>query len=730
VNLLPTSLLVRTTLGQTITSKQSTVVDWRVDQNGEVAASGPFYIDLVLDDVHVKRWAASGFGTGFFLRETDWAGLLADFDLDSGPHTAKLIVDATDLIRESNEADNTVSATFSWAGSPRTAPPKTKKLPNLAFVPSKDDPEPIVVAYDRIAVRTGTISADVPALLSFGIDNAGVVSIQGRVIADLYIDQKFMDRFEWDGMVSGQSGWVVWDELKQTVTLSPGPHTVRVVADPTSSVAETDETDNTFEVTLVWGAGALPLATPTPAPTPVIPPPRVEKTAPDLAPFVPFGWDGAIAARIFDMPGAVGVDQPVTTDRDAHIYFAFRNNSPISAGASFRVVLSVDGQATWENSFRGSSADSGSVWGQKAVVPAGKVTAGQHSVSFLLDADNQIAESDETNNLFTRQITWHSEAPPASPPPVTYTDAELKSLLAPLAGDLALDTGNVGGARKSKTDWTKAVLDIGEAGYYLLTGKSIRDERIEIHVLERDKYEAAVLASCLSNTAPLIAAEYATRYEECRVLIGKSAGLKTRLDGRIHLFVDSEHTPVGVAGTLLHELGHAYQDIRNPAQTEALGSDTLKSLQEAEAQTFEAAAWRRVEEFLGVQLFRYPQLAAMSLRINRLLDRTVAEAAKNEEHQLGYLLMWLTALADPGKLGTASALTAATRLNATSTLAIFNYFVMLMPADVPAWAGALRANETALAAQYRALVLKRTEAGLQPEQEGHPDLHGVAFLAP
>lgn len=730
MNLLPTNLVVRTTLGQTITSKQNTVVDWRVEQNGEVPATGTFYIDLVLDDMHVKRWTASGFGIRFYLSETDWAGLLDDFELDWGPHTAKLIVDATGLIRESNEADNTVSATFSWAGTPKTVPPKTKKLPNLTFVPSKDDPEPIVVAYDRSAVRTGTISADVPPLVSFGIDNTGVVSIQGRTIADLYIDQKFMERFEWDGMVAGESRWAVWDSLKQTVTLSPGPHTVRVVADPTGLVAESDETDNSFEVTLTWGAGALPPATPMPAPAPVSPPARVEKTAPDLARYVPFGWDGAIAARIFDVPASVGIDQPVTTDRDAHIYFAFQNNSPISAGVSFRVVLFVDGQATWENSFRGSSADSGSVWEQKAVVPAGTVTPGQHSVAFLLDADSQIAESDETNNLFARQITWHPGAPPDDPAPVKYTDSELKSLLASLTGDLALETGTVGGARRSKTDWTRAVLDIGEAGYYLLTGKSVREERIVIHLLERDKYEAGALAGCLSGTEWMSSARYATHREKCLGLINRSGGLKTRLDGRIHLFVDTEQTPVGVAGILMHELGHAYQDIRNPAQTESLRSDALDALLEAEAQTFEAAAWRRIEEFLGVQLFRYPQFAAMPVRLNRLLDRTVAEAAKNEEHQLGYLLMWLTAVADPGKLGTASALTAAARLNASSTFAMFNYFVTLRPDDVNAWAGALRADETALVAQYRALVLKRTEAGLQPEMEGHPDLHGVAFLAP
>jgi hypothetical protein len=717
-------------VGQTITLKQNTVVDWRVEQDGEVAASGPFYIDLVLDDAHVYRWAASGFGTGFFLREAGWAGLLDDFDLASGMHTAKLIVDSTGLIRESNEADNTFSSTFSWAGTPKAPPPQSIKLPILTLFPSKERPEPIVVTYDRSAVRTGAVSADVPALVSFGIENAGVVSIQGRTIADLYIDQKFMDRFEWDGMLAGEGARAVWTRMKQTVTLSPGPHSVRVVADPTGLVAETDETDNAFEVTLTWGAGALPPVTPTPAPTPVSPPPRVEKTAPDLAQFVLFGWDGAIAARTSDVPASAGMDHPVTTEHDAYIYFAFQNNSPISVGGSFRVVLFVDGQATWEGSFRGSSTDSGSVWAERAVVPAGKVTAGTHSVAFLLDADSEIAESDETNNLFARQITWHSGAPPATPPPVTYTEAELKGLLAPLAGDMALESGHVGGARKSKTDWTKAVLDVGDAAYYLLTGKSVRDERIVIHLLARDEYEAGTLASCLSDTASLIARVYAARYETCRILTGKSTGLKTRLDGRIHLFVDSEQTPVGVAGTLLHELGHAYQDIRNPAQTESRVSGTIDALQEAEAQTFEAAAWRRTEELLGVQLFRYPQFAAMSSRVERSLDYVVAGAARNEEHQLGYVLMWLTALADPGKLGTATELNAAGQLSAASTFAMFNYFVTLRPEDVPAWAAALRANETALVAQYRALVLKRTQAGLLPEQEGHPDLHDAAFLVP
>ena len=108
------------------------------------------------------------------------------------------------------------------------------------------------------------------------------------------------------------------------------------------------------------------------------------------------------------------------------------------------------------------------------------------------------------------------------------------------------------------------------------------------HVLQRD-------------WATLGDAEYQAQFEMCSHERNE-IGLKTRLDGRVHLFMDLGHSPAHVLGTYFHELGHGLQDLLNTAQTENRLSIHAEALLEAEAQLFEAAAWRAIEEFMDVSL--------------------------------------------------------------------------------------------------------------------------------
>ena len=103
-----------------------------------------------------------------------------------------------------------------------------------------------------------------------------------------------VQRVRWTGLMSG--GTAVFDStsLLTSAPVHPGTHTLRFIVDPRDLIAESDETDNVFEMTATWGVGPVPELEPAPESTP---PSREDRFLPNLSAFRPFGWDAAITAR-------------------------------------------------------------------------------------------------------------------------------------------------------------------------------------------------------------------------------------------------------------------------------------------------------------------------------------------------------------------------------------------------------------------------------------------------
>jgi hypothetical protein len=181
---------------------------------------------------------------------------------------------------------------------------------------------------------------------------------------------------------------------------------------------------------------------------------------------------------------------------------------------------------------------------------------------------------------------------------------------------------------------------------------------------------------------------------------------------------------------VFHELGHAHQYLHRRDQTSAGDDPALAALHEAEAQVFEAVAWRHIQEFLGTSYFTYPAFAAMREHSGWLIDGKLEGAAGGEEHDLGYVLMWLAALQDPGGLGLAGELRSDGVLSAASARAFYDYLLSIEPADASRWVSERLTGQTAGVEEYRGIALARLVEGLPPADEGHPDLREVAFLAP
>ena len=100
--------------------------------------------------------------------------------------------------------------------------------------------------------------------------------------------------------------------------------------------------------------------------------------------------------------------QPLVTAADAIVDFRFQNESPINVDATFSVQLYFDGQPIdlQEFEFGDLNYDGPSSWGTRIVVPARTVIPGIHTITMVIDSFDEVEETDETDNVYTRAFEW------------------------------------------------------------------------------------------------------------------------------------------------------------------------------------------------------------------------------------------------------------------------------------------------------------------------------------
>ena len=193
------------------------------------------------------------------------------------------------------------------------------------------------------------------------------------------------------------------------------------------------------------------------------------------------------------------------------------------------------------------------------------------------------------------------------------------------------------------------VLEIVDAGYYLLTGRSLLDERADIYLLNRMDYLAWIDDHYSERFALNELGKYVDILAEREETKAQAAGLKVSRFGKMAVVVDAERDIANVIGSLAHELGHMRQTFLNPNQDDVTyGSYEREALQEAQAQQFERAFWLGLEAFTGVTLLSYPDYQGFRDLIGNRFDFWYGDP-NQDEHFLGYLLQWLVVLEDPIK---------------------------------------------------------------------------------
>ncbi len=698
-------------------------VSWAVADTAGTRVDKRFFIDLLFDGVTVWRWTSDLLPAGGYIDISDWPDLHRLVDIDPGTHTLTLVVDATDLVEESDETDNRLETQVEWL-PPETSPQSPaarERLPDLAPHTPDGWTSPISAnSYGEDGID-GPLSIDAPTRVLAAFTNTGATSTGLTIWAHLYLDDVLVD-------VSVSPGLLVDDvtrrlrveDLHERIAIAPGEHTLKLVIDPTDLVEESDETNNVYEKRLTWMTGDPPPRTAdTQAPAAYPTPPAL----PNLVPGWRFGWDGPI---VVSQERGTSLDTAPVLGRTAYIDLAVANLSTVKPHQPFSVDLYFDEQKvrTFEFSTDPRSGDE-TLLDWAGLTAAVEPTPGRHVLKLVIDPENAIEETDEADNTFEKAVTWRHE--PALPPqPTTYSDDELRWMLRDLRELIGLRQPTL---VPGEPDRREDVLRVVEAGYFLLTGRSMRDERLVVDLLPSKEYVAWVDEDFARSFAVADEADYAALARSREMMKEHALGLKTRRRGEVAVVVDAGQDVAAAINSLAHELGHAVQDFLNPGQTEEMPSLPLQGLREAQAHQFQRAFWLKLEEFTGLDLLTYPDIGPYRAYVAEQVYAVLRDAASSE-HRLAILVQWAAIMKEAELESLRTELLTNGRLDADSSKALFDYLASIPVDEVGA-----KVEQWVTGAAFEAGAIVGIGIGrLAPEGdvdfEGPPGLRSTKLLMP
>ena len=704
-----------------------TYLSWAVINNSPNSIDYPFFIDVYLDDILVERWTTNDLGANQYINLTDWDELPSRLRLRPGAHTLKLVADSTDLVPETDESDNVYELEYTWLPSESAVATPTLtpvKLPDLA--PSTPDGwggSLIATSYagDRV---DGLLSVDVPTYILYGFQNLGLASIPEHVTVYLYFDDILVSVQEGDGLLSEEStGSSEWGELLNMTRVTPGLHTIRVEIDVTDAVVESNERNNTIEKQYTWGIGPVtPWQASEPTPVPI---PPASLTLPNLTPGWRLDWDAPIS--ISHQQGTF-LDGPLTVGDTPYVDVAVHNHSTIEATAPFTVDLYFDGELVNTIGFDGSMTPNRLLGAEDWAGLANRVTIteGPHTLRMVIDPENAVRESNENDNVYEKTFVW-SRGEVGEPAPVVYSEDDILGKLStlPLLLEIREPALSQGGF-----DYSQEVLDIADAGYYLLTGKSIQDERLVIEFLTRAEFRDWIDDYFAERFVLSPESEHPVLMERRERIKATAVGITAPRFGKTTVAIDAERGLADVIQSLAHELGHVHQRHAYPDPSESDASrHTLSSIREAQAQQFERAFWLKLEELTSAKILSYPDYEGFHVFISRRLA-SWRTGLSLDEHFLGYLLQWLVVLEDPNLEDLREELTVRGQLGAEASLKLFEYLVRLPTDTAEEYVASLLETLNANIGTISAIASDRLDPGLHPDEEGSPDLRETGLLSP
>ncbi|MDA1188203.1 MAG: hypothetical protein O2854_00775 [Chloroflexi bacterium] len=715
------------TTGEELATDANHFVSFAIANDGEDPLSLGFFVDLYIEEFPVQRFPFPGpLAAQQILTLTDWSSLREFISLAPGEQTIRLVVDPTNLIPETNENDNIVELTIVWSGEVSTEMQAVSpRAPNLVPVMlSGWDDSVVATSYPEYSAEMGPLSVNVRTYFAYSFANQGLSSIPGRVLVDLYLDDIWILRDYWSNVLAGS---VIqrqpWGDVQQVLYLTPGEHTITLVLDPTNLIKETNENDNTVTRRFTWHTGAVParnindeqgdeLAAP------------AELTLPNLVPGWLWQWDGPIVVASGEKTHR---DSQMTTLSSVYVDVVVFNESIVEATSPFEVDFYFDDRKihTFQMSSPTPAISFRITEDWDGILRALQIEEGSHTLKIVIDPQNLVKEANETDNIFSKTVVWRDfQEPPAQLK--TYSNSQLNAMLSNLQELLdSSEPLRTPGGR----DYSQDVLQVVDAGYYLITGKSLLDEDVEILLLDREEYLTWIDDTYREKFAVAEESHYSSLLRSKERDKRDSVAKKERRFGKINIVVDVSGGISDVFVSLVHEIGHMLQDMRNPAQTEAANGLSIAAIKEAQAQQFERAFWLLLQDFTGRNLLGYPAYdgynAFIEGRVGELLQNI-----ENSEHALGRLLQWQAILTDPNLSVLRQQLLSRGQLDARASLQLFDYLVSLPPEIATEY---VNQRMESLAVNIQAIVSmakSRLDSRIGAETEGSAAFRELKLLAP
>ena len=240
---------------------------------------------------------------------------------------------------------------------------------------------------------------------------------------------------------------------------------------------------------------------------------------------------------------------------------------------------------------------------------------------------------------------------------------------AKVIGNAAVFAGD--GKTVYRRDESALIEEVFRNGYWLLTGRTPREEGWVMRYFNREDYER------LADEAG-------------------SPRLKARLgwccarmdDGLLLLAMRGYEPQSRALAAAAHEAGHALQETLNPAQSKgsaAENADIIQAMREAEAYAFEVALIRKMGEYAGIRTARAPRgpgyrWGERFYQLGRQFERAAADPKSTDS--LGQLIMWRAALHDPRLDHLRDDLRRRGSLSPDSLMDMYRRFVSLAPSEI------------------------------------------------
>ena len=317
------------------------------------------------------------------------------YGVSAGQQTIAVSADSENDVEEADENNNLISKTVSITAAPDFVPWKESSWDDKIVTS-------IVTGTHKSANK---ITADDDIYIDFGAMNIGNASSSSLRVY-VYIDGNFFDYYlNVMGLDRGETQ--VWNDIN-IGKLSAGTHTITVETrnSGTYGAAEASTANNKYSKTITVAPGAPP------------------QTEVDLAIVKGGSRDGMFQFKTFKGFNVGESTTPIYDMSDIYMQAFIKNIGAESAG-SFTVSVLVDGSVVksyacpsigyqvdiWNDydfdheHYFGSEANIYGMVMQIWDCHLGKLSAGTHTVTVVVDSMDAIRELDETNNSYSQTLT-------------------------------------------------------------------------------------------------------------------------------------------------------------------------------------------------------------------------------------------------------------------------------------------------------------------------------------